>query len=217
MGFVLRPGVSFCVTGNRPIFLDVTNDRYFCLAGEAERAFIALVERREADQHHVQTLRASGLLVRGMEGELVRPTVGPASPTSTLLDTTVSATMFRTTQALADIGKATLCLKARGLSALLGGFARAKSRLRTQSAREEDILSVVAGFNATRYLVGEHDRCLVRSFAIGRRVLACRARADVVIGVKLQPFKAHCWAQLGDRLVNDRQDIVREFTPILVL
>ena len=36
MGFTLRPGVTFCITGNRPIFLDVTNDRYFCLAVEAE-------------------------------------------------------------------------------------------------------------------------------------------------------------------------------------
>ncbi|RYM07421.1 lasso peptide biosynthesis B2 protein [Sphingobium cupriresistens] len=42
-------------------------------------------------------------------------------------------------------------------------------------------------------------------------------RPDVVLGVQLGPFSAHCWVQHEDRLVNDRVDMVRTFTPILVL
>ena len=41
--------------------------------------------------------------------------------------------------------------------------------------------------------------------------------ADLVFGVRLQPFQAHCWVQLGDRAVNEAADRVRQFTPILTI
>ena len=36
-------------------------------------------------------------------------------------------------------------------------------------------------------------------------------------GVKLRPFQAHCWVQVGDAIVTDRLDVVRNFTPIRVV
>jgi hypothetical protein len=48
-------------------------------------------------------------------------------------------------------------------------------------------------------------------------MIAKGIRPDVVLGVQLGPFSAHCWVQHEDRLVNDRVDMVRTFTPILVL
>jgi hypothetical protein len=41
------------------------------------------------------------------------------------------------------------------------------------------------------------------------------ARASIVFGVTGTPFKAHCWVQLGDQLLNDSLDNVTPFTPIL--
>jgi hypothetical protein len=36
-----------------------------------------------------------------------------------------------------------------------------------------------------------------------------------VIGVKLNPFAAHCWLQVGDVVLNDLPERVAAFTPIL--
>jgi hypothetical protein len=44
-----------------------------------------------------------------------------------------------------------------------------------------------------------------------------RGRADLVIGVKLAPFRAHAWVQWRDLLVNEQADVTRLFTPILVV
>ena len=40
--------------------------------------------------------------------------------------------------------------------------------------------------------------------------------ADVVLAVKLGPFAAHCWTQIGDQVLNDTPEEVARFTPILV-
>lgn len=39
----------------------------------------------------------------------------------------------------------------------------------------------------------------------------------LVFGVKLDPFSAHCWVQIGDLLLNDRADQVARFRCVRVL
>jgi hypothetical protein len=39
----------------------------------------------------------------------------------------------------------------------------------------------------------------------------------LVIAVSLRPFLAHSWVQQGDVLLNERVDVARTFTPILVI
>jgi len=41
--------------------------------------------------------------------------------------------------------------------------------------------------------------------------------ADLVVGVRLNPFAAHSWVQAGSHVLNDRMDSVRTYTPVLVL
>ena len=108
-------------------------------------------------------------------------------------------------------------LKYRGFESLLAHFARRKARTRHQPVDSFMARTALGGFLALRLVVTEQDRCLIRSFALANRLLALGQGAHIVLGVKLQPFKAHCWVQLGSRLVNERLEVTREFTPILVL
>jgi hypothetical protein len=59
--------------------------------------------------------------------------------------------------------------------------------------------------------------CLSDSIALldllARRGLA----ADLVFGVKLNPFAAHCWVQAGDVVLNETVECVRRHTEILVV
>ncbi|MDQ2762376.1 MAG: lasso peptide biosynthesis B2 protein, partial [Pseudomonadota bacterium] len=65
--------------------------------------------------------------------------------------------------------------------------------------------------------LGESRECLSRSLAFRKLALRRGYRPSLVIGVKLDPFAAHCWVQTGGRVDNDTLDRTRLYEPILVL
>lgn len=84
-------------------------------------------------------------------------------------------------------------------------------RIKTQASR------LAGAFAFSALLLGATDRCLVRGIAATR---ACRRRglaAALVFGVRVDPFAAHCWVQLGEEILVGDFDQVRLFTPILTV
>lgn len=75
----------------------------------------------------------------------------------------------------------------------------------------------IRAFQLARLLRTAADRCLPRSIALALCLTRRQYRAHVVLGVKLAPFAAHCWAQNHDEVLNDELEEVRRYTPILVL
>lgn len=41
--------------------------------------------------------------------------------------------------------------------------------------------------------------------------------ANLVFGVKLEPFAAHCWVQSDNRILNEPLELVARYSPILVV
>ncbi|WP_278393281.1 lasso peptide biosynthesis B2 protein [Sphingobium yanoikuyae] len=72
-------------------------------------------------------------------------------------------------------------------------------------------------FVQARQLVPARDSCLPDSIALlhflRSRKMACR----LVLGVRLDPFEAHCWVQDPDMILGDTHERVACFTPILQL
>lgn len=75
----------------------------------------------------------------------------------------------------------------------------------------------IALFVQARQLVAARDTCLPDSIALlhflRSRNIACR----LVLGVRLDPFEAHCWVQDHDMVLGDTHERVACFTPILQL
>lgn len=220
MTYALGTGISFCVIEDRYLFLDLYKDRYFCLTRDAEQAFACLCRGGDpdpADRRPLPDLVARGLLVEGADGAPLVPIQGPGVATRSLLDETSGRASRRdVAAALLHLGRAPLELRA-------AGFAGAIARLRRRKARADNciaparIVAVAAAFRACARWVRANDRCLPRSLAVANRLVRLGARPDLVIGVKLAPFKAHAWVQWGELLVNERADVTRLFTPILVV
>lgn len=80
-----------------------------------------------------------------------------------------------------------------------------------------DISQVYGAFRILSSWFGEKDLCLVRSLAFRAVAFRVGFSPTLVIGVKLDPFAAHCWIQAGDRVENDRLERVTQFTPILAV
>jgi hypothetical protein len=79
------------------------------------------------------------------------------------------------------------------------------------------LAEVAAAFRLSRLIASPLDRCLPRSLAAAHGLLDRDIVPELVFGVRLQPFAAHCWVRHGQVLVNESLDQVRNFTPILTL
>jgi len=208
------------MVADQAIFLDVGHDRYFSVGGAAAQAMQALLEQRPASKVELDRLLKAGLIE-----------IGEAPQPSQLICATVPARSlveegggraFRglgpLLQVSASLAKARRDVKRRPLASILDDIKSRKAGGSYPSVRSSDArLEVAATFNAARRFVPIKPSCLQDSLAL----LACLARrrlsADLVFGVKLHPFSAHCWVQAGDIVLNDAIDHVTIHTPILVI
>ncbi len=219
-GLALRPGVSLCEASGRLIFLDLHADRYFALEAAPEAAVRALLagQPERADRDQLDRLLAGGLLHVARENEGLRPCPAISQPSTSLLDQMLpKVSIAPLLGAARDLLHARLRLAARGIAAVLDHVSAAKARHASRPADDGQLARVAAAFDASARLTRSHDQCLARSAAAATRLAMLGVGVDLVIGVRVRPFAAHCWIQTNAWLVNDRHDTVRAYTPILVI
>ena len=220
MPSALRAGLSFCLLEDRLLFLDVPADRYFCLSRAAEQAVLRLYQGEPpdaADRAKLADLARTGLIVPSDRPGGIAPCIAPPVATRSLLEASpIRPNVTDRTAALLHLTLAATELRIAGFARAIARAARHKCRAQ-ERARSDRVAAVAAAFAACNALVSAQDRCLPRSIAVAHRLMRLGARPDLVIAVKLGPFKAHAWVQWGDALVNERIETARMFTPILVL
>lgn len=216
MEFGLRADVSYCEVAGQLLFLDVRRDRYFCLSETSEAAFRRVVQGAEAtapDAAALAGMIGDGLLVPGAPPRRCPPV---PQPQGSLIDALEGGSSGAATLvAITGLVRARAALRLLGLARTL---ARLPSPIGTPSEAEQvaRTMQVAAAYQQAGLLVTALDRCLPRSIAVADRCRRLGIPVDLILGVRLQPFAAHCWVQLGETIVNDRLDKVRNFTPILV-
>ncbi|HSI16266.1 MAG TPA: lasso peptide biosynthesis B2 protein [Sphingomonas sp.] len=221
MGFRLRAGLSFCLVAGKPIFLDTIEDRYFSLSASSEQSFLALIagDRGPAILEGVARLANDRLLEHTSGDARPLPCLSPPVARASLLDAPrPPLDPLALATAGIELAWVTAMLRRGRLHALIEGVKRRKARLVSTNPQSGRAMRVAAAaFARTRYWSSPHDRCLARSIAIARRLIATGCGPDLIIAVQVQPFRAHCWVQHQGLLVNDRFDTVEPFTPILVV
>lgn len=218
MTFQLRAGVSFCETGGKILFLDLARDRYFGLGADAERSFRRLAAGEPigaADRPLLEGMAAAGLLIPSSDDLRPQPCATPPMPERSLLDDGTIPSPAAVASALARLAASALALKTRPLSLVLARLERRKALPMPPLDDEAVMLDVAAAFRRSMLVFSPLDQCLPRSLAAAHRLLDRGVGADLVLGVRLKPFAAHCWVQRGPVLVNETIDQVRSFTPIL--
>jgi hypothetical protein len=220
MGYALRHGISFCFVADRALFLDVPRDRYFCLSQVASRAFRDVVDGTSAATETGEQLVGLGIFEPSDAAAPITPCHAPALPDRSLAETTHRtgiSSRWETGRAMLALSAASFRLRYRGLERALADIRARKSHLVSHQQHERVIEAIAQGYQGTRTFMSDQDRCLVRSLAISRRLLTAGVAPDLVLAVKLQPFQAHCWVQLGPLLINERRDVVRDYTAILIV
>jgi len=211
--------VSACMVGAQAIFLDARQDRYLSLGGVAAQAVQALLEHRAADEDQLRRLEKAGLVEAG------EPQPGwprrPAAPTHSLVeDDGIQATSGLTSlvEVAAGLFQAGRHVRRRPLASILDSIgARKTNPSRPLETSTQSILPLAAAYLATRRRVPIQPSCLPDALALLTCLARRRLTADLVFGVKLNPFSAHCWVQAGDIVLNDAIGTVTVHTPILVV
>lgn len=225
MQYKLRDGLSFCFVDGHPIFLDVSGDRYFMLPTLMERAFAAYIDGRESSAATLRTL---------LEREILAPAehFGRSRQTPPLEVVTLSATEERTqdkhvparayVEVLATVLKIRRSLRKGGLYELLNDLAIRRKRKASPAGAsshesiETSILAATNQFCNARKWVPVGNTCLLDSLSLATYLANRHLPADLVFGVTLSPFAAHCWVQFRHIVLNETVTGATAHTPILV-
>jgi len=217
MGYTLGNGISACISDDRPIFLNLHEDRYFCLEKDLELSFIDLLQGENPHPSNaIDELLALGILE---PSDTCHVPVLCAPPL--LAGSRLPCNHAPAGSAIAAlVGLAQMKLRLR-LNGLFGSIAYLQALRR--EAREftplliEPAAKITSAYARASRVFGKHDRCLLWSFALGAALLRQRIPATIVIAVSAWPFVAHAWVQLDRLAVNDDPTRIRTFTPILVI
>lgn len=211
MGWTLAPHVTFCVGSGRIVFLDVARDRYFALPLEQSRAFIQWLSA--PDQRplptSVELLERAGLLA-GVDGTSM---IAPPDIARVQRGQALAARWPGLREALVIERSARWVrwkFRRAGLLATLDWLRPGAEQTHGDAARQ-----AAAAFLRIRPQYPDRRACLPDSLALLHYLRRRDIHASIVFGITGMPFRAHCWVQLGDEILNDGLDYVSPYTPIL--
>ncbi len=204
----------------RSIFLDLARDRYFALPADLEAAFRQAVESpcdSTIAPDEVERLIRAGVLEAADEGQMPAhpaPIVAPAADRVSVAYPSKASLMLLVQVVLAQL-MASLMVRIVPMRVI----ARHLKRLNTGESRDGGDVNatdrLAAAFRRASVLIRVEGNCLPRTLAFVWLARRRRCDANLVIGVRINPFSAHCWAQAGNVVLNDRLDRAILFKPIL--
>jgi hypothetical protein len=221
MRYRLRDNL-YAAKADKLILLDLEADRYFALPPSLEMALREVIAQPETTDPACENI---ALLVR-QKLIVEEPTVAsnpdtailPAAERELILPACVRPHWTLTAQLAAiQINMAIKC-RAMGLNRLRADTFRSRARYAPrQDSGLETYFLIAASFAKLDYIFPVADRCLVRTLSFLRASHVRGYFPSFVVGVQARPFSAHCWAQSGDLVLNDRLENVAGYVPILVI
>lgn len=215
-----RADINWCDVGGRIVVIDVARDIYLQLPQHLVEAFHALRHScapavDPADRF--EALARIGLCDAdfGRPAEPSRIAV-PAQDAPPPATGDIDRRRLGTGAAIVRIITMRLAVRLIPLRLLIRWVRRVQSRPSVPRTPGR-AAARTALFVQARQLVPARDTCLPDSIALlhflRSRNIACR----LVLGVRLDPFEAHCWVQDHDMVLGDTHERVACFTPILQL
>ncbi len=216
----MPPELFACEVDGSHIFLDLRRDRYFRLPEPEETAFAALVQHAPCPLAALDALAALGVLTSNLPGKPIGLT-RHASPVESLVERLDGQAESLATW-MRDLAEVTMLARAarrvvvkRELPSALARRAAARPSTPQKGDRQRRD-QMVARFLAVRPFAPVPARCLHDTLALSGFLARRRLYPDIVIGVKLHPFAAHCWLQDGTTVLNDALASARDYQPVLV-
>lgn len=190
------------------VLLDAEADMYFCIVdGAAHVEVTPCGDAVVRDGAAFDALREAGLLQPEPAHRAARPARPERSMWPPRMASPKPSALFA---AIAATFKARRGLARRAHLDLIRGGPRPPCRTPTASLEAD-----LAGFEHLRPWLPLDGECLSRSYHL---LLYLRARGHDprwVFGVRTWPFRAHCWLQIGDAVLDDDVERLVAYHPIM--
>lgn len=213
------PHLALAIAQGHAIFLDREGDRYFALSPVENDALIDILAGNRPSERVARAITAA----IGYEAcaDVLRKLMPECLPPARRFEIIGSdaAPLRERLQAIAHYTAARVRLRVRGLSVALDRLPAVRARRpRRNCVAEQVAVSRIAQAHGwlSRHITS-HDNCLVSSLALASHLRSAGHAACLVIGVRADPFSAHCWVRWQEALVEEESDVVAAFTPILVV
>jgi hypothetical protein len=222
----LAPNTFFAAIGNRSVVLDLDADRYIGLGPELTKVALDLTNGKlsslQPADNHVAAARAR-LIQRDIfrEDEVARQCKTASPPASNLWPTdkniSLHASAWRDTFVLLSfLARTALSLRTTSFAKTINWVRAQKSRLNSM-APARPIRDCLDDFHSTRPWFPLDPICRLDAIALCLYLWNNNISTDLVFGVRLEPFAAHCWAQQGGIVLNEPIDRILQYTPIMVI
>ena len=204
------------VVGDDLVLLQTGRDRYLCLPGAAAKLRLGSDGKgfATADGELAKILSSVAIVQtsgRAPMDPAPRPAMRPCRDRPLSAPGARPADIWRLTCAVLDLSRGYLM---RPLGPILGFARRSNAGLPPPSV-DPELIRLAAVFDRLAPWLPISGKCLVRSFVLLRFLQRSGRDADWVFGVRVWPFSAHCWLQVGDMALDDHADRLRAYEPIL--
>jgi len=205
------------------VFLDINADAYSCLPGGAAVAAICAGGRtlRLGDQLWAEQLSAAGLAPSHHEPEHDLDALRWPPPTMSALQDQAARPQWRDVpQALGCLADLLAHYRARSFAEIVWTASSSAPKGAPKSSDDmpsADLLALVGRFHRWSPYLPVTGKCLLQSFMLLRLLHRSGHDAAWVFGVSTWPFRAHCWLQCGEVVLNDTFERVRTYQPIMVV
>lgn len=213
--YTASPTLSFCILGGTVIVLDIAADRYFALGAARGAQIIAgLAGKEEMARPHVSGPALTGDRLAGaLYVDRQRPVPAtldfPRADPSRLV-----AGMSERWRAVWLQIAAIVRLKILGFERTLHWATRSTARARERGFSRD---AMIAAHRWARSALPFKDACLPASLALARGLSRAGGHYELIVGVKINPFAAHCWLEAESAVLNDDLETIRQFTPIRIV
>ncbi|HVI33756.1 lasso peptide biosynthesis B2 protein [Phenylobacterium sp.] len=212
----LSPAAHAVAIGDDLVFLQVMRDAYLCVPGAPGRLSLSRDGGAVAleDPALLASLLAAGLV--GGAGPRLGVTPPPPPAQSAVTGEGPAPGWPDATRLLRAMVDAGLGYGGRPLAALVRGV-RPAGVPPPSGAPSPELLAEAARFHAWIPYAPLPGKCLLRSFLLLRALRRRGHDAAWVFAVRTWPFRAHCWLQAGDVVLDDHHERLVAYHPIMAV
>jgi hypothetical protein len=236
-GFRQADDVYACFCDNRLVFLHLTENKYLCLGKRHSHLALALYQDTsdarskalDAEQQAineeevipiVRALRKRGIFVPTAQGGRQVALAYTQAATRTLLPLAGPADLRISVSHRREFVRATIkaswVLRCRSMHRIVSDVRQRKQRRKLSESTDWAFLrELVAIFFSIRPFYPRKYLCLYDSLALIEFLALFNLFPQWVFGVTAEPFRAHCWVQEADVILNDSLDFARIYKPIM--
>jgi hypothetical protein len=212
----LGPSVYLATVAEDLVLLDVEGDAYYCLPGAGLGLALAAdgVTLTRSDPELRDELVQAGLVLLG---PAPRDAVRAALPRPGTRDLRARQPPPVRTSDVGRMAAAAMLLYRHGHHGSLTRLLLAARAFNAPNDPGEDkVIDLATRCEQMIPWVPLQGECLFRSFLTLCVLRGAGASVSWIFGVQTWPFRAHCWLQRGDLVLNDGAEQVSGYTPIMV-